>query len=449
MDAMETGVPNRTSPTHRPARTLGFVSATALVVASMLGTGIFTTSGFLLADLRSPWVVLVAWILGGGIAMLGALCYGALARHLPESGGEYLFLSRTLHPAAGYLAGWVSLLVGFSAPLAAAANAFGQYTRDWFPGSSTAFTGTILMTLVSAIHAWDVRRGASAQNLTVAVKVVLVLGFVGLGFTHLRGVPSSAPQPFSTSTFAMSLVWISFAYAGWNAVIYLGGEVMHPERNIPRSLMVGTLLVTLLYVALNAVFLFAVPGEVISGRLEVGRLVAEHLGGRRWANAATLLIALALVTSVSSLVMTGPRVYARIAADGYLPAWLEQRSGPPRSAIVFQWVLGVVMLWTATYESLLTFIGFTLGLSTAATVCGLMVERLRRGPGLSVPGWPWVPGIFVLSVLGTTTLSVARAPGPSLAGLVVLGLGWWFWRSSQSGRRPGRRFEPPPSVERG
>lgn len=445
---MDADATNPRYPSDRPARTLGFGSATALVVASMLGTGIFTTSGFLLADLRSPWVVWVAWIVGGVIAMLGALSYGALARHIPESGGEYLFLSRTLHPAAGYLAGWVSLLVGFTAPLAAAANAFGQYTRDWFPGSSPAFTGTILMTVVSAIHAWDVRRGAFAQNITVAVKVALIIGFVGLGFAHLRGTLPSAPEPFSTSAFAMSLVWISFGYAGWNAVIYLGGEVARPERNIPRSLVAGTLLVTVLYVALNSVFLFAVPGEVISGHLEVGRLVAEYLGGRRWADAATLLIALALVTSVSSLVMTGPRVYARIAADGYLPAWLEQRSGPPRSAIVFQWCLGMAMLWTATYTSLLTFIGFTLGLSTAATVCGLMVERVRRGPGLSVPGWPWVPAIFVLSVLGTTMLSVAKAPLPSLAGMAVLALGWWFWRSSQSGRGPGRRIAPGPPMER-
>lgn len=432
---MEASAVCETSVAGRPCRTLGFGSATALVIASMLGTGIFTTSGFLLADLRSPWLVLLAWVLGGLIAMLGALSYGALARHIPESGGEYLFLSRTLHPAAGYVAGWVSLLVGFSAPLAAAANAFGQYTSVWFPGSSPPLTGTVLLALVSSIHAWNVRGGASVQNMAV----VLIAPFIGLGVARIPGAPVVPTAPFSTPAFAMSLVWISFSYAGWNAVIYLGGEVTHPERNIPRSLLTGTLLVTVLYVAINAVFLLAVPGDVISGHLEVGRLVAEHLGGRSWAEGATFLIALALVTSVSSLVMTGPRVYARIATDGYLPTWMEQRSGPPRSAIVFQLVIALAMLWTATYQSLLSFIGFTLSLSTAATVCGLMVERVRRGPALEIPGWPWVPLVFVAAVLGMTTLSVARAPLPSLAGLAVLGLGWILWHLGKKARELRQR----------
>lgn len=432
---MEASAVCETSVAGRPCRTLGFGSATALVIASMLGTGIFTTSGFLLADLRSPWLVLLAWVLGGLIAMLGALSYGALARHIPESGGEYLFLSRTLHPAAGYVAGWVSLLVGFSAPLAAAANAFGQYTSVWFPGSSPPLTGTVLLALVSSIHAWNVRGGASVQNMAV----VLIAPFIGLGVARIPGAPVVPTAPFSTPAFAMSLVWISFSYAGWNAVIYLGGEVTHPERNIPRSLLTGTLLVTVLYVAINAVFLLAVPGDVISGHLEVGRLVAEHLGGRSWAEGATFLIALALVTSVSSLVMTGPRVYARIATDGYLPSWMEQRSGPPRSAIVFQLVIALAMLWTATYQSLLSFIGFTLSLSTAATVCGLMVERVRRGPALEIPGWPWVPLVFVAAVLGMTTLSVARAPLPSLAGLAVLGLGWILWHLGKKARELRQR----------
>lgn len=411
-----------------PHRTLGFWSATALVVASMLGTGVFTTSGFLLADLKSPWLVLAAWAVGGVVATLGALSYGALARHIPESGGEYLFLSRTLHPAAGYVAGWISLLVGFSAPLAAAANGFGEYTKNWFPAISPPMIGTILLGVMSGVHAWNVRHGTTAQNLAVLLKVLLIAVFICLGIARIPGAQAGSPATFSLPAFAMSLVWISFSYAGWNAVIYLGGEVTNPERNLPRSLLTGTLIVTALYLAINAVFVLAVPAGVISGRLEVGRLVAEELGGRSWADGATLLIALALVTSVSSLVMTGPRVYARMAADGYLPSWMEQKSGPPRAAILFQFAIALLMLWTASYQSLLSFIGFTLSLSTAATVCGLIVVRRRLGASLPVPGWPWVPATFVIAVLGMTTLSVVRAPLPSLAGFAALGLGWVFWR---------------------
>ena len=172
------------------------------------------------------------------------------------------------------------------------------------------------------------------------------------------------------------------------------------------------------------------PADIIAGRLEIGRIVAEHLGGRAWSNGATLLIALALVTSVSSFVMTGPRVYARMAADGYLPGWLAQKSGPPRASILLQFTIALLMLWTASYQSLLTFIGFTLSLSTAATVCGLILLRRRVGAAVTVPGWPWVPLVFVILVLGMTTLSVARAPLPSLAGFAVLGFGWLFWRLS-------------------
>jgi APA family basic amino acid/polyamine antiporter len=415
-------------------RSIGFWSATALVIASMLGTGVFTTSGFLLADLQSPWLVLLAWAIGGAIATLGALSYGALARHIPESGGEYLLLSRTLHPAAGYIAGWISLLVGFSAPLAAAANAFGEYTRAWFPWSTPPLTGTILLTLFSIVHAWNIRHGTFAQNLAVLIKLILIAAFIGVGVTRFStGDPLNA-APFSTPAFAMSLVWVSFSYAGWNATIYLSGEVENPDRNLPRSLLAGTLVVTLIYLALNAVFVLTTPASVTASRLEIGRLVAEHLGGSSWANGATLLIALALLTSISSLVMTGPRVYARMADDGYLPRWLAVREGPPRASILFQFALALLLLWTASYQSLLSFIGFTVNLSTAATVIGLIRERRRIGPALSVPGWPWVPLTFVIVVLGMTLLSISRSPLTSLAGFGVLGVGWILWLAKRHWR---------------
>ena len=180
------------------ARQLGLSSAVALVVASMIGTGVFTTSGFLLADLKSPWLVLVAWTLGGILATLGALSYGALARRIPESGGEYTFLSQSLHPAAGFLAGWVSLLVGFSAPLAAAAIGFGEYTRPWLGGLSARMAGTLLILTFAVLHAIHVQHGARTQNWTVLIKVLLITAFVGFGFTRLaHPVPAdTSPRPW-------------------------------------------------------------------------------------------------------------------------------------------------------------------------------------------------------------------------------------------------------------
>lgn len=409
-------------------RQLGLGSAAALVVASMIGTGVFTTSGFLLADLGSPWAVLAVWVAGGILATLGALSYGALARRIPESGGEYLFVSRTLHPAAGYVSGWISLLVGFSAPLAAATFGFGAYTKPWLRGCPAQWSGSVLILLFACIHALDVRRGVRVQDWAVLAKVVLILTFVCIGFARLPVPAPSSPFSTSLSAFAVSLVWVSFSYSGWNAAIYIGGEVTEPERNLPRSLLVGTALVTLLYLALNAVFVFSAPASELAGKLEIGRIAAQALGGRPLAEAVTALIALALVTSVSAMVMAGPRVYARMAADGCLPRWLAATDGPPRAAIALQAGLALTMLWTATYQSLLTYIGFTLGLSTAGTVVGLIRLRQREGPSLAVPGWPWVPAMFLLGVLGMTTFSVARRPVESLLGFGTIVLGWLVWR---------------------
>ncbi len=420
-------------------RQLGLGTAAALVVASMIGTGVFTTSGFLLADLHSPGLVLVAWAVGGVQAGLGALCYGALARRLPESGGEYLFLSRTLHPAAGYVAGWLSLLVGFSAPLASAAFAFGEYTKTWLPGWPPKVAGTLLIVGFSAIHAWHVRRGAWLQNAAVVLKIGLIAGFAALAWPRLPELPPTDPAPASVGAFAVSLVWISFSYAGWNAAVYIGGEVRDAERTLPRALVLGTGVVTALYLALNYVFVHAAPVPELAGKLEVGRVAAAALGGAAWAEAITVLVAVALVSSVSSLVMAGPRVYAQMAADGCVPRIFAATAGPPRTSIALQAGVALALLWSATFDALLTYIGFTLSLSTAATVAGLMRLRFREGPRLAVPGWPWVPGLFLAGVLAMTAFTVGRRPRESLLGLATMAVGWLvWWGQRRRGRGPSR-----------
>jgi APA family basic amino acid/polyamine antiporter len=406
------------------------VSATALVVANMIGTGVFTTSGFLLKDLGSPWAVLAAWVGGGLLAAAGAVCYGALARRIPESGGEYLFLSRTLHPAAGYIAGWISLLVGFSAPLAAVAYGFGEYARPWLGDFPVKVTGSVVMALFALIHAADVRRGAWLQNWIVAVKLALLFGFVGLALNRLDALPPVTVGSATVPTLAVSLVWVSFSYAGWNAAVYLGGEVRNAERTLPRSMLAGTAIVTVLYLALNAVFVFSTTPDKLAGQLQIGRIAAEALGGLRLANVVTGVILLALVTSVSSLLMAGPRVYATMAKDGYLPRWLAASAGPPRAAITLQFVLALLLLWSATYEMLLTYIGFTLSLSTAATVLGLMRLKAREGEALKVVGWPWLPALFIAAVLAIAVFTIARQPVASLFGLLTMALGWVAWRVS-------------------
>jgi APA family basic amino acid/polyamine antiporter len=397
----------------------------------MIGSGVFSTSGFLLADLGSPWYVLAAWAVGGVQAMLGALCYGALARRIPESGGEYAFLSRSLHPAAGYIAGWLSLLVGFSAPLAAMAYAFGRYSQPWLGGAAPALSGTVLILFFAAVHGAEVRRGAQVQNWTVFVKILLIISFVVLALCKIKPPASeAAAAPFPVAAFGVSLIWISFSYSGWNAAVYITGEVRDPKRNLPRSLILGTGLVTLLYLALNAVFVFAAPIKALAGQVEIGRIAAKAIGGPILEEAVAALIAIVLMSSVSSLVMSGPRVYSKMAADGYLPAWLNPKDGPPRKSIALQTVIALLLLWTASFEALLTYIGFTLSISTAATVSALILLRQREGKSLAVPGYPVIPWLFLAGVLAMTVFTVFQRPTQSLFGFATILAGLVAWLCS-------------------
>lgn len=410
-----------------PRRQLGLTSAVCLVIANMIGTGVFTTSGFLIADLKSPLWVVVAWLIGGGIAMLGAICYGALARAIPENGGEYLLLRRTVHPSAGYVAGWISLLAGFSAPIAMAAFGFGEYAKAWLPGVPVKFTGSIVVCLFAIIHARHVARGALVQNIAVAAKLVLISLFVGYAGTHLQVQNVEPFTPFRTSAFAASLVWISFSYAGWNAVVYVSSEIRDPDRNLARSLILGAGIVTIIYAVTNAVFVFGTPAKAIVGQVAVAQIAAHHIGGDSLANVVTVIVLIALATSVSAMVMAGPRVYARMADDGLLPAWLRSNDGPPRSGIALQLALALLFLWTNTFEALLSYIGFTLSLSTALTVWGLV--RLKRSqPSLRVIGWPLVPMAFLVFVIWSIAFGIEHLKWGALWGVGTIITGLIAWR---------------------
>jgi len=408
-------------------RRLGLSSATALVVANMVGTGVFTTSGLLIADLGSAWLVLLAWVLGGVVALLGALCYGALARHIPESGGEYVFLSRTLHPALGYLAGWVSLLVGFAVPLGALAFAFGQYMSalGGVALASPRLTGTVIILVAASVHAVSVTAGARAQAIAVGIELVVIALFTGFGMGQLahEGLHNVA-APGRVAGLGVALVIVSYSYQGWNAAVYIGGEVADPRKNLPRALVLGTVLVTTLYLGLNAVFVLGAPASLLAGKVDVGRITALVLGGPRLAKLVSALIAFVLANCISALAMAGPQITARMAADGSLPRVLAVRPGrPPRVALLAQTAIAIVALWTAAFASMLTYVGFTLSLMTAATVLGLVWERHKRGPALEVPGWPWVPVVFLVFVVGATAFTVVERPRESPVGLSTLAVG--------------------------
>lgn len=396
-------------------RRLGPVTLTALVVANMIGAGVFTTSGFSLADLGSAGRVMLAWIVGGAIAMCGALSYGALSRHLDQSGGEYLFLSRLVHPMAGFIAGWISLLGGFTGAIAFAALALEDYVgvglfASWPRGTIALAT----LALATLLHSVRVRPGAVAQNVAVGCKVALVVGFITLALWH--GRPEDAPPligagPFSLSAFAATLVWISLSYSGFNAAVYVAGEAAEGPREVPRALWRGTLLVTVLYLGLNAVFVLLPPAEAVSGRADVAAAAAEAIGGPSLAHLARGLIALALFTSVSSMMMAGPRVYAQMADDGVFPRNLSFRGEVPRRAILLQAGLAGLVILFSELKDLLSYLGFTLSISAALTVASLFLLRRRAGSErVPVVGYPLVPLLYVGATLGLAVLAAQHAP---------------------------------------
>ena len=429
-------------------RGIGVGSASALVAANMIGAGIFTTSGFALADLGSPGPVLLAWIVGGVLALCGALSYAGLAKQIPGNGGEYLFLSRAIHPLAGFLAGWVSLLAGFTAPIAVAAHGLEAYTRGSFGfdlPDGVLGSGAIL--LAGLTHGIARTPGLRLQDFAVAVKLVAIVAFIlvgafVLGTAEPTAVPtaptmsSGSAKGVSIPAFAVTLIWISFAYSGWNAAVYVAGELEAPERTLPRALVIATLGVTVLYVALNAVFLFSAPVEALAGKAEIGAIAAEALGGRGARAALSGVVALGLFTSISAMVMIGPRVYAQMAEDGVLPRSLAATGDAPHRAIALQVGLSLVAFFMTELRELLLYVGFLLGLSAAATVSCLFLKSMREEGGRSsVPGFPWVPGLFIGATLFSSGFLVLRQPAQAAAGLGTLALGALFYAVGQRRRR--------------
>jgi len=415
-----------------PRRQLGLSITVAIVVANMIGTGVFTSAGYQAHDLHDPATILLAWVVGGVFALCGAASYAELGVLMPREGGEYVYLSKAYHPAIGFLSGWVSLTAGFSASIAVSALAFATYLSKLVPGLGAAsvwltasvdvgdhhlFTFTLgatqavaigLIIVITALHSFDAKVGGWVQAAITGVKVLLIIGFIGValffgnGDWHNLRSQHGGLDNVTTQSFAMALMYVSVAYSGWNAAAYVAGEVVRPEKTLPRALLTGTSIVMALYVLLNLVFLYAVPVDTLAGSrepvIEVGDAAARQLFGDRAGQLVTAVIALALISAVSAMVMTGPRIFAAMAVDRALPAPLGYHSkrGVPIVAVISQGVLGVLFVLVGDLGELLRFVGFTLAIFAALTVGALFVLR-RRGHRASYRafGYPVTPLLFI------------------------------------------------------
>lgn len=394
----------------------------------MIGVGIFTTTGFLAGDLGNPALVIGIWIAGGLLALSGALCYAELGMNFPRSGGEYVYLSEAWGAAWGFVNGWVSFFAGFSAPIAAAALAISAYLAYFIPALSTdapaalviplgvadmSFGGAQLIAaaIVSTftlVNLAGVAQVARLQNVLTATKLVVIGAFLLLGFSagdgswaHFSEDMARGSTSSLTGQFAISLVFVFYAYSGWNAAVYVAEEIKNPARTLPLALVFGTIFVTALYVGLNVLYIYAAPLAKLAGVVAVGSVAATALFGAGVGGVFSGAMAVSLLATVNAMCMIGPRVYYAMAKDGAFfaaAAKVHPKWQSPWIAVLAQGACCVLLIVTGTFESLGYYIGFTLFLFSALSVLALFKFRRRaewkRSPWVNI-GYPLVPLLYV------------------------------------------------------
>jgi basic amino acid/polyamine antiporter, APA family len=424
------------------AGTVSWVTASAIVVADMVGVGVFTSLGFQVSDIPSGFALMLLWIVGGVVAICGAFCYAELATMFPRSSGEYNFLRRIYHPAFGFVAGWLSATVGFAAPIALAAMAFGIYFKSIIPGVPPLLLGFCVTWLAALVHLGGVKLGGAYHNIWTALKLALILVFIIAGFA-LGDVQSISFAPravdltyIAGAPFAISLVFVMYSYSGWNAATYIVGEVREPARNLPRALFTGTAIVIVLYVALNAVFLFTTPMKELAGQIDVAIIAGKHVFGGIGGRIVGAVIALGLVSSISAMTWIGPRVTMTMGEDMPLLRLFSRKSkrDAPAVAIIFQLVVSNLLLLTQSFEAVLDFIQFSLTFCSFFTVLGLIKMRITH-PNLARPyrawGYPVTPLIFLGVTLFIMYYLVVNRPLQSLAGVGMMLAGLVIYYASR------------------
>jgi len=393
-------------------RKLGLLAAISIVVANMIGTGVFTSLGFQLIDLSDYRAILLLWIIGGILALLGSFCYAELSSSFPKSGGEYHFLNLSMGRTVGFLSGWTSAVLGFAAPIAAAAHAFATYFSHVIPFDiHPLILSTAVILLISVIHSVSLETGARFQILFTLGKIILLIGFIGTGL-YLSLMPPEAAgsgylqtgdlyKEINQSGFWVGLIFVSYAYSGWNASAYMIDEIRNPVRFVPRSIILGTILVMVLYTTLNFTFLVSAPAEELVGKEDVAFGAANRLFGNNAAVILSSLIAFFLISTISSMIMVGPRVIYRIAEDNPELKFLSQQSShaTPLRAIWLQTLIALVLLHTSGFQFIVTAIGFVLALFTTLTAASTLILRKKypdQPRPVRIPFYPIPPLVYII-----------------------------------------------------
>jgi APA family basic amino acid/polyamine antiporter len=430
-----------TSPTSKNllVRQLTLLPLFCVIVADMVGSGIFTTSGFIIRDVQSPSAMLLCWLLGGLLALSGALCYGELGAMFPAAGGDYVFLRESFGKRTAFLSGWLSLWVGFSAPIAAVAIAFGNYFNGALPQGlqhpgAPSVLAVCVIVVFTWVHAQGLPFGVRMQNIITFGKIFLILLLIGAGLIWGQGSFQHFDMPMSFShifseNFASSLIFVSFAYSGWNASVYLGSEIKNAEKNIPISIITATLFVIGMYLLLNVVYIYAVQPQEMYGVEEIGSMAAACLFGEKIGSFFGMAISFCLLSSVSSMIMLGPRVYYAMACDRVffkIFQGVNQKHHVPSYAIFLQAGIAIALVLTATFYTILMYVGFLLSVFASLTVVGMVVLRIKH-PQRTRPyktwGYPVTPVLFVIGNLWIIVFSIRNNLAVFIWGLATVAAG--------------------------
>lgn len=423
-------------------------TAAAVIIANMVGTGVFTSLGFQLAEISSVFAIMMLWIIGGVAALCGAATYAELGAALPRSGGEYNFLGRIYHPVAGFISGWVSTVIGFAAPIAAVALAFGKYSIAALPGTYAPWVHKALacglVILVAYIHGRNRKASGQFQFGFTAVKVILIIAFCLAAFILTANPQPISPLPqagdfdvITSAAFGVSLIYVSYAYTGWNAAVYISGELENPQKDLPRILLFGTGLVMVLYVLLNFVFLYAAPMEALKGQVEIGYIAAEGIFGETGARLVGAMLSLLLISTVSAMTLAGPRALQAIGEDFKALRFLGRvnQHGVPRNAVYFQSAIALIYILTSSFKTIVVFAGAMLALNSFLAILGMFILRWRE-PDLPRPyktwGYPIVPLIYLAITAAMLTFVVIKEPHKAIFGVSVIIVGVVFYYISQA-----------------
>lgn len=414
----------------------------AILIANMIGTGVFTSLGFQVLDIHSGYAILLLWLIGGVVSMLGAICYSRLTVLMPRSGGEYVFLSKIYHPSLGFLSGWVSLIIGFAAPIAAASFAFGSYFNNFNPWISRQFgfsiapatAGASVILLLTLLNILKKIAGAKFQFIFTTIKILSILAIIAIGLS----VPETGNTNFAfdhaftseifTPAFAISLFFISYSYSGWNSLCYITEEIENAQKKIFKNLLLGTSFVTIIYVALNYTFLRVIPMEELSGCPDIVMKFAEHALSPSVAHLASGLICVLLLSTINSMIIIGPRVSKSIGEDFSKLNFLskENKGESPYFGLIIQLALALIYLFSASFEQLIIYTGFVLNIFTFLSVLGLLF--IKENTNRFKPKKLIAPLLFLSYSLWLLFYGVYRKPLESGIGISVclVGLAIYF-----------------------